>query len=162
MFFSRIAVLQFSVQHKGLDAAEYWRVYGSRHPLALRAVAQAVFGCPACAGVIERDFCIADWFMPRKRGSLDPAFLEMLLYLRAQFDYISNDVPSLTEQEAKVAVPNRLRDQAKLDEVNVLTFEAEEESADESEDLGAEWVQGVQGGEGSGSGASAPAPAQLS
>ena len=105
---------------------------------------------------------MADWFMPRKRGSLDPAFLEMLLYLRAQFDYISNDVPSLTEQEAKVAVPNRLRDQAKLDEVNVLTFEAEEESADESEDLGAEWVQGVQGGEGSGSGASAPAPAQLS
>ena len=66
------------------------------------------------------------------------------------------------DQEAKVAVPNRLRDQAKLDEVNVLTFEAEEESADESEDLGAEWVQGVQGGEGSGSGASAPAPAQLS
>ena len=34
--------------------------------------------------------------------------------------------------------------------------------ADESEDLDAEWVQGVQGGEGSGSGASAPAPAQLS
>ena len=33
--------------------------------------------------------------------------------------------------------------------------------ADESEDLGAEWVQGVQGGEGSGSGASAPAPAQV-
>ena len=63
------------------------------------------------------------------------------------------------DQEAKVAVPNLLRDQAKLDEVNVLTFEAEEESADESEDLGAEWVQG---GEGSGSGASAPAPAQLS
>lgn len=140
-----------------LSAAEYWRVHGSRHPLALRAVAQAVFGCPASAGVIERDFCIADWFMPRKRGSLDPAFLEMLLYLRAQFEYVGNDVPALSETQAKAAIPNRLRDQTALDDVKVLSFEPEEVSDDESEDLDAPWVVetvaangGGQGGAGSG------------
>ena len=64
--------------------------------------------------------------MPRKRGSLDPAFLEMCLFLRAQYDYIRSDVPTLSDEQAKAAIPNRLRDQAMLDEVNVLTFEAEE------------------------------------
>lgn len=115
-----------------------------------------MFGCPASAGVIERDFCIADWFMPRKRGSLDPAFLEMCLYLRAQFDYISNDVRVMTGAEAKSAVPNRLRNQANLDDVRVLDFVAEEpEEKDGSEDLAAQWLlpapstDGQQGGGGS-------------
>lgn len=135
-----IAVPQFSAEQKGLSAAEYWRVHGSRHPPALRAVAQAVFGCPASAGVIERDFCIADWFMPRKRGSLDPAYLEMCLFLRAQFGFISNDVPAMSAAEAKAAVPTRLRDQAKLDEVNVLSFEAEKESDVVVEDNDTPWV----------------------
>lgn len=99
-----------------------------------------MFGCPASAGVIERDFCIADWFMPRKRGSLDPAFLEMCLYLRAQFERISNDVPALSPAQAEAAVPNRLRDQSKLDDVKVLSFETAESSEDESEDVDAPWV----------------------
>jgi hypothetical protein len=134
------AVVQLTQQQRRLSAAEYWRLHGKDHPAALRAVAQAVFGCPASAGVIERDFCIADWFMPRKRGSLDPAFLEMCLFLRAQYDYIRSDVPTLSDEQAKAAIPNRLRDQAMLDEVNVLTFEAEEVSEDESDDLDDVWV----------------------
>lgn len=131
--------MQFGKDQKFLSAAEYWRLHGSKHPLALRAVAQAVLGCPASAGVIERDFCLADWFMPRKRGSLDPAYLEMLLFLRAQYDYIRNDVPTLSDEAAKAAIPDRLRDQTKLDEVKVLTFEAQVEEEVEMEKLGPEW-----------------------
>ena len=62
-----------------MDGAEYWRFHGKRRPVALRAVAQAIYGVPASTGVMERNFCIADFFMPHKRGSLDPARLEMLV-----------------------------------------------------------------------------------
>ena len=91
--------------------------------------------------------------MPRKRGSLDPAFLEMCLFLRAQYDYIRSDIPTLSDEQAKAAIPNRLRDQAMLDEVNVLTFGAEEVSEDESDDLDDVWVlpnPAVSGGGGGG------------
>ena len=53
------------------NAADYWRVHGKVLPRALRAVAQSVFGCSAAARVVERDFCIEDMLMPRRRDSLD-------------------------------------------------------------------------------------------
>ena len=74
------------------NAAEYWRVHGKVLPPALRAVAQSVFGCRASAGVMERDLCTTDLFMPRKRGSLDPAYLEIHLFLRAQYEYSKGTV----------------------------------------------------------------------
>ena len=62
---------------------------------------QTVFGCPASAGVMERDFCIPDMFMPRKRGSLDPAYFEMSLFLRVEYNYIPDDVPRLSDDDTK-------------------------------------------------------------
>lgn len=106
--------------------------------MALRSVAQAVFGCPASAGGVERDFCIADFVMPRKRGSLDPAYLEMHLFLRAQYDFIPNDVPKLTDEEAKAAIPERLRDREMLDEVRLMDVDPVDSS--DSEDDAVEFV----------------------
>lgn len=134
------ATLQVPKAHKTDNGAEYWRSHGKSQPLELRAVAQAVFGCPASAGVMERDFCIADFFMPRKRGSLDPGFLEMSLFLRAQFDHIPNDVPILSADAARDAIPNRFRDQTQLDDVRVLDVVVEEESIDDDEDVDLSWV----------------------
>lgn len=81
---------------------------------------------------MERDFCIADYVMPRKRGSLDPAYLEMELFLRAQFDFIPNDVPQLTDEEATAAIPERFRNREMLEEVRVMDVDPDD--SDESED----------------------------
>lgn len=89
---------------------------------------------------MERDFCIADFFMPRKRGSLDLGFLEMSLFLRAQFDHIPNDVPILSADAARDAIPNRIRDQTQLNDVRVLDVVVEEESSDDDEDVDLAWV----------------------
>lgn len=69
-FLLHYVAAQISPTQRGTAAADDWRPHDKESPLALRAVAQTVFGCPATAGVIERDFCITDKLRPRKRGSL--------------------------------------------------------------------------------------------
>ena len=116
-----------------MDGAEYWRLHGKRRPVALRAAAQAVYGVPDSAGVMERDFCIADFFMPRKRGSLDPARLEMCLFLRAQYDSIQPDIPQLADDAVQNALQERFKDPALLHEVQDMDY-AEEQHSDEDDD----------------------------
>eukprot|EP00904_Undaria_pinnatifida_P003206 jgi/Undpi1/12887/HiC_scaffold_7.g02553.m1 len=57
------------------SSPDYWPAHGKVLRLALQAVAQAVFGCPASAWETERDFCIADMVMPRQHGSLESGAL---------------------------------------------------------------------------------------
>lgn len=114
--------LQFSKDDKKLSGVEYWRAHGNQWPSALRALAQAVFGAPSSAGIMERDFCIADLYQPRKRGSLGPVYLEMVTYLRGQFDNIPKDIPQMTEPELEAALPTRFTDKGMLDEVVVMDF----------------------------------------
>ncbi|MEP2262582.1 MAG: hypothetical protein ABJI00_14280 [Paracoccaceae bacterium] len=58
-----------------MSGVHYWPSHGHEWPSVLRALAQAVFGAPASAGVMERNFCITDMFVSRKQGGLDPANL---------------------------------------------------------------------------------------
>ena len=123
---------QIPSDKRGKDAADYWSTpHGKSQPLPLRAVAQGVLGCPASTGAMERDFSIADMFMPRKRASVDPAYFEMSLFLRAQYDFIPDDVPKFAnEAEQTAAIPNRLRDEKLLEAVRVLDVDVEETSDD--------------------------------
>ena len=91
----------------------------------LQSLAQAVFGAPSSAGVMERDFSVADMFQPRKRGSLDPAYLEMVLYLRGQLHDIPRDIPQLTDEEARQAIPSRFTNSDMLNEVEALDYTPE-------------------------------------
>eukprot|EP00752_Nemacystus_decipiens_P008160 g7299.t1 len=121
-----------------MGGVEYWRTHGQHWPPEFRSLAQAVFAAPASSACVERDFCMADMFLPRKRGSLDPAYLEMALYLRGQIGSIPLDIPKLSEDAIEDAIPDRLTDPEKLQEVNVLDF-----SPDPAEDIGEEdlsWV----------------------
>ena len=83
---------------------------------------------------MERDFSIAGMFMPGKRGSLDPAYLEMSLFLRAQYDNIPDDVPRLSDDDTKKAIPERFRDQTMLDDVKVLAYVPDEDPDDDEDD----------------------------
>ena len=125
-FLCRFA-LQIDKERRKLEGVDYWKNHGDEHSPHLRSLAQAVFGAPSSAGVIERDFSVADMFQPRKRGSVDPANLEMTLYLRGQFENIPADVPELTEEQAEKAVPRRFTDRKMLEEVEVLNFKLERE-----------------------------------
>lgn len=120
-----------------MDGVDYWREHGSDHPPVLGKLAQALLGAPSSAGCVERDFCIADMFQPRKHGGLDPANLEMSLYPRGQLSSIPLDIPKLTDEQAAKAIPDRLTDPAKLAEVKVLDFlpESTEDADDDEEDL---------------------------
>ncbi|CAN0189789.1 unnamed protein product, partial [Ectocarpus sp. 6 AP-2014] len=118
---------QIPREERNENGADYWRLHGNKHPFALRLVAQVVYGVPASAGVMERDFCIADMFMPRKRASLDPAYLEMQLYLRAHYDHIPMDIPKLNDAAVAAAIPNRFTDPQAVKDVRILDFLEEED-----------------------------------
>ena len=120
--------------------AEYWRLHGRRHPVALRAVAYAVYGVLASAGVMERDFFTADFFMPRKRGSLDPAQLEMCFYFRTQYNSIPSDTPQLADDAVRNALLERFRDPALLHEVQVMDYAEEQHSEENDDTIDPAWV----------------------
>ncbi|CAN0026907.1 unnamed protein product [Ectocarpus sp. 6 AP-2014] len=107
------------------EGADYWRTHGKSQPLPLRAVAQAVFGCPAATGAMERDPYVTDTFVPPERSLTDRAFSEMSLLLRAQLDLIPEHVPRLSDEELRAAIPRRLEDEKLLEEVHVLEVDVE-------------------------------------
>lgn len=67
LFIICVAVL-IPLNQREAHAADYWRSHCKELLLALGADAQTVYGCPVSAGVMGRDFCIADMFMLRNRG----------------------------------------------------------------------------------------------
>ncbi|CAN0020461.1 unnamed protein product [Ectocarpus sp. 12 AP-2014] len=89
---------------------------------------------------MERNFSIADMFMPRKRASVDPAYFEMSLFLRAQYDFIPDGVHKFADEaEQTAAIPNRLRDEKLLEAVRVLDVD-DEESSDAPDDDDGQWA----------------------
>ncbi|CAM9628292.1 unnamed protein product [Ectocarpus sp. 4 AP-2014] len=123
------------------EGADYWRTNGKSQPLPLRAVAQAVFGCPAATGAMERDPYVTDTFVPPERSLTDRAFSEMSLLLRAQLDLIPEDVPRLFDEELRAAIPSRLEDEKLLEEVHVLEVDVEPPNDYDGEEYSdPEWV----------------------
>lgn len=106
---------------QGEKLASFWRSFGKTHHPTLAVVARAVLGAPGSAAVLERDFGEAGMLVDRQRGSRDPAFAEMVMFLRGAYDYIPTDVPVLTAAERAEAIPVRLTDPRKRQQVNDLT-----------------------------------------
>jgi len=98
----------------------FWKKHGDTICPQLKPVAQAILGLPPASAVLERDFCIADSVMTRKRGSVDPAYVEMMLFCRANYHLIPSRIPELDAEKVKEAIPTRLTDPSKLSEVAQL------------------------------------------
>lgn len=120
------SVRQIPTSKRCTGGADYWRTHGRLQPLPLRAVAQAVFGCPTSSGAMERDFSAGDMLVPCKRSSIDRAYFEMSFFLRAHYDQIPLDVPKLSDEEMMAAIPNRLKDEELLEEVRALDVDVKE------------------------------------
>lgn len=111
-----LAFAQIPKEYRGIDSGEelgnFWRTYGRRKFKLLSEVARSVLGAPASAALLgQRDFCEAEKLVSRQqRGPLDPAYAEMVLFLHGVYDYIPNDIPALSDEQAREAVPHRLKD----------------------------------------------------
>lgn len=92
------------------------------YPL-LAAVAQSVFGSPASAAAIERDFGIAAIMLTNKRSLTDAAFVEMMLFLRANFELIPEPgcIPEISAENIKATIPSRLRTMEDIKAVEQLS-----------------------------------------
>lgn len=101
---------------------DFWTHRTVREKLpGLSAVAMALFGHPASAAQIERDFGNATIVLRGHRNRLDPAFLDILLMLRANRASIpaTPTIPKLEREPRGVnqhkAIPSRLRTVEELD-----------------------------------------------
>ena len=72
------------------DSLRFWRENKSSFPI-LAKVARAVFGFAISAAGIERDFSVGGNCLSRKRGKLDEAIVEMMLYLNVN----KKDIPTV-------------------------------------------------------------------
>jgi hypothetical protein len=74
-------------------------------------VARTVFGHPASAGGIERDFGVAALMLTNKRSLTDVAFVEMVLFLHANMEHIPLpcNIPIILQQFVADHIPGRLR-----------------------------------------------------
>ena len=72
----------------------WWKRWGSSYPLLAR-VARVVFGAPASAAVLERDFSDAGRMMTSPRSTTDAKYVEMILFLHGNLDLIPEDILEL-------------------------------------------------------------------
>ena len=97
LFFSCAqAPVEYSRITLGQTMAACWRGCGAKHFPTLGNVARAVLGAPGSAAVLERHLVEARKLVKRQRGSLDPFFVQMVMFFRGAYDPIPEDAPALT------------------------------------------------------------------
>lgn len=78
--------LKYDLTYDGV--LKWWEKRESSYPLLARA-ARVVFGAPASAAVLERDFTDAYCMMTSSRSAADVKDVEMILFLHENLDLIS-------------------------------------------------------------------------
>ncbi|CAM9755873.1 unnamed protein product, partial [Hapterophycus canaliculatus] len=73
---------------------EWWKRWVGSYPHLGRA-ARVVFGAPASAAVLERDFSDAGRMMTSSRSTTDNKFVDMILFLHGNVDLIPQEIPKL-------------------------------------------------------------------
>ncbi|CAM9923899.1 unnamed protein product, partial [Laminaria digitata] len=86
---------------------EWWKRWAESYPLLAR-VARVVFGAPASAAVLERDFSAAGRMMTSSRSSTDSKYVEMILFLHGNLDIIPRDILKLSPDIVQTKIPGRL------------------------------------------------------
>ena len=79
-------------------------------------MARSVYGHPAKAAAIERDFSSAGYMLSPNRSRLDAVYAEILMYLNLNYDSIPNFIPEISPMQVFKHLPKRL---AELDELDV-------------------------------------------
>ena len=85
----------------------WWKTWGDSYPLLGRA-ARVVFGAPASSAVLERDFSDAGRMMTSSRSTMDSKYVEIILFLHGNLDFIPQDIPKVSAEAAQEKIPGRL------------------------------------------------------
>ena len=85
----------------------WWKRWVDSYPLLAR-VARVIFGAPASAAVLERDFSDAGRMMTSSRSATDSKYVEMILFLHGNVDLIPQEIPKLSPDGARTKIPGRL------------------------------------------------------
>ena len=78
---------------------KWWKRWESSYPLLARA-ARVLFGAPASAAVLERDFSDAGRMMTSSRSATDAKYVGIILFLHGNLDLIPEDIPELPVNSA--------------------------------------------------------------
>jgi hypothetical protein len=120
---------------------EYWKEHGQKNYPEMAKVAMAVFAEDGAAAEIERDFCLASQLITKDRASLDPAWVEMIMFLRLLIggkkivlpDHFK-DLQKLVGQDdegldaiIQSTIPDRLTDADKQEAIADLDSDVDEE-----------------------------------
>jgi hAT family C-terminal dimerisation region len=138
--------LDFSAfQHPlGHDALAFWAdpIVQRDFPV-LYIVALVVFGHPSSAAQIERDFGIASLLVTNKRSLLDVAWVDMILFLRANIDSIPEDVRKVSALPTcdkgpwyHARVPVRMRSAAEIRATMAVSMQVQSSASQEGADDG--------------------------
>lgn len=107
----------------------WWKDEGSvRFPI-IALTARALLAIKASAGHIEQDFSLAGFMVSSRRSSLDSAYVDMTLFLKSlRSDEIPSyeNVPKLSKEARKEAIPKRYTDEAGVKVINELDEMREE------------------------------------
>lgn len=71
--------------------------------------------------MVENDFATGGWPMAHPQTHMDLAYTEMVLFLRGAFRAIPREIPALSDEEVKLAVPLRFRDFQMRKQVSLLS-----------------------------------------
>ncbi|CAM9868832.1 unnamed protein product, partial [Laminaria digitata] len=86
----------------------FWANERVHYPNMAR-VAQVLLSLPASSAVVEKDFSTAGRLLPGSGSGSDAAALsEMVLFLNGNLDSIPAEVPALSLDQARDAIPERL------------------------------------------------------
>ena len=117
------------------DSLRFWRENKSSFPI-LSKVACAVFGFAISAAGIERDFSVGGNCLSRKRGKLDEAIVEMMLYLNIN----KKDIPTVDVVQSltnhvmlRTQLPARFMTK-QFKKVRALTIDMDDDENESSDD----------------------------
>lgn len=90
------------------ELLSFWAGEGQSLYPHMARVARVLLSVPASSAVLERDFSMAGRVITGSRSRLGGEYTEMTLFLNGNQDYIPVEVPVLSDEQAKQALPRRL------------------------------------------------------
>ena len=109
----------------------WWKAMSHCYP-NLSVVAQSILGHTASSAQIERDFGMAGRLLSGQRSRLDSAFVDVSLYLNANFEQILSRIPEL-DATWSCQVPKRFTGETSVDDLRKTQNDTEEDSGEESD-----------------------------
>ena len=96
-----------ALQVRPSEVLHYWKMSGKDEFPALGSVAQQVFGNQATAAKVDLDFSDAGKLLDAPRSRVDTYWVEMMMFLKANYDKIPLNIPKISPSDIRKYLPSR-------------------------------------------------------